>query len=158
MKKIIMASLVIIILIVTLMLTRINSEIPIWEKNALEFSNALDTISGYQPVVTDLTDFTTFEWDQLYSFQPYFPKEKIAEIVGYMWTDINETVSEGMNQVVFLNEGEVVCYIYGYPDKYNVYFDFGYHREGYLLLNLRDKTKFIITVKEDINHFKFIEE
>lgn len=157
MKKIIMASIITIIFIVTMMLIRRDKDMPIWDENALKLSNSLDTISGHEPIVTDLTDFTTFEWDVLYSFQPYFPKEEIYEIIGYKWSDINETVSEGMNQVVFLDDGEVVCYLYGYPDRYNIYFDFGYHRNGYLQLNFKDETKFIITVKDDIKYFKFIE-
>jgi len=140
------------------MLISRDSDVPIWEENALKLSNSLDTMSGYEPVVTDLTDFTTFEWDMLYSFQPYFPKEEIYEVVGYKWAEISETVSEGMNQVIFLKDGEVICYLYGYPDRYKLYFDFGYHREGYVFLNYEDETKFIITVKDEIKYFKWIEE
>lgn len=35
---------------------------------------------------------------------------------------VRETVNEGMNQIVFMKEGKVVCYIYGYPsnNKYGI--------------------------------------
>ncbi len=158
MKKFIVSSIIVLLLLLALVVVSRDTDVPVWEENALKLSKSLDTISGHEPIVGGLTDYTNFDWDMLYSFQPYFPKETIYEIVGYEWADISETVSEGMNQIVFLNDGEVVCYIYGYPDRYNLYFDFGYHRDGYLLLNYEDKSKFIIRVKDDINYFKLVEE
>lgn len=71
-----------------------------------------------------LTDITPFDWDIVYSFAPYTPKEVIVETVGYKWDRINETVNEGMSQLVFLNDGKVVCYLYGYPENngYGIHF------------------------------------
>jgi len=65
----------------------------------------------------NLLDMTPFEWDMIYSFDPYTSKEKIYETVGYKWDHINETVSEGMNQIVFMKDENVVCYLYGYPEN-----------------------------------------
>nr|WP_106784796.1 hypothetical protein [Lysinibacillus timonensis] len=72
-----------------------------------------------------LSDVTPFEWDVVYSFDPYTPKDTIYETVGYKWDNISETVSEGMNQLVFLKDGKVVCYLYGYPQNngYGIYFN-----------------------------------
>jgi len=63
----------------------------------------------------NLIDVTPFEWDVVYSFDPYTSKEMVYSTVGYKWDNIRETVSEGMDQIVFLNDGKVVCYLYGYP-------------------------------------------
>jgi len=43
----------------------------------------------------------------------------------YKWGNIRETVSEGMNQIVFVKDGKVVCYIYGYPEsnKFGIFFE-----------------------------------
>lgn len=76
----------------------------------------------------NLADVTPFEWDQVYSFSPYTPKEIIYKTVGYKWDSISETLSESMNQLVFMKDGKVVCYLYGYPENngYGIYFRDGY--------------------------------
>lgn len=85
-----------------------------WDKNAtLLRENILSIKEGTETVF--LLDVTPFQWDIVYSFDPYTSKESIYETVGYKWATISETVSEGMNQLVFLKEGKVVCYVYGYP-------------------------------------------
>lgn len=72
----------------------------------------------------NLLDITPFEWDTVYSFDPYTSKEKVYETVGYKWDNISETVSEGMNQIVFMKDEKVVCYIFGYAQNngYGIYF------------------------------------
>ena len=65
--------------------------------------------------IIDFSEVTPFEWDVVYLFDPYTPKDKVYDTVGYKWDNIKETVSEGMNQIVFMKDGKVVCYIYGYP-------------------------------------------
>ncbi|GAE27796.1 hypothetical protein JCM9140_3955 [Halalkalibacter wakoensis JCM 9140] len=95
----------------------------LWEVNESLLKNEILSIE--QSVETiDLLEVTPFEWDLVYSFTPYTPKEKIYEIVGYEWAKISETVSEGMNQIVFIKDEKVVCYLYGYPESngYGLYF------------------------------------
>ena len=79
------------------------------KKEVLSIGQSVENVS--------LLNLTPFEWDIAYSFDPYTPKESIYEIVGYKWNNISETVSEGMNQIVFLKDGKVVCYLYGYPEN-----------------------------------------
>jgi len=86
----------------------------LWEKN--EDLLKEEIVSIPQSVETiNLKEVTPFEWDKVYSFSPYTPKDTIYETVGYKWDRIQETVNEGMNQIVFMKDGKVVCYIYGYP-------------------------------------------
>ncbi|MGE8078352.1 hypothetical protein [Peribacillus loiseleuriae] len=73
------------------------------QEQVLSIGQSVDTIN--------LLDVTPFEWDVVYSFDPYTAKGQIYETVGYRWDNIRETVSEGMNQIVFLKNGEVVCYV-----------------------------------------------
>lgn len=79
---------------------------------------------GQDVRTVNLSNVTPFEWDVAYSFDSYTSKDTIYETVGYKWGKIKETVSEGMNQVVFLKAGKVVCYLYGYPENngYGIYF------------------------------------
>ena len=95
----------------------------LWDVNADLLKE--EVLSIEQSVETvNLTDITPFEWDVVYSFDPYTTKDTIYETVGYKWDNISETVNEGMNQIVFLKDGKVVCYLYGYPENngYGIYF------------------------------------
>ncbi|MED4095030.1 hypothetical protein P4630_14245 [Peribacillus simplex] len=58
---------------------------------------------------------------------------------GYKWDTISETVNEGMNQIVFLNDGKVVCYLYGYPENngYGIFFESeNYKDAGYMISSI----------------------
>lgn len=95
----------------------------LWDVNADSLKK--EVLSIEQSIKTiNLTDITPFEWDVVYSFAPYTTKDSIYETVGYKWDNISETVNEGMNQIVFLKDGKVVCYLYGYPENngYGIYF------------------------------------
>ena len=88
----------------------------------LSIEQSVETVS--------LIDITPFEWDIAYSFDPYTPKESIYETMGYKWDNISETVNEGMNQIVFLKDGKVVCYLYGYPENNGYGINFTSENEG----------------------------
>lgn len=128
----------------------------IWDTNAEKLKNSFGMISG-DAVIDNLSGFTPFEWDTLYSFKPYTSKEKIYQTIGYKWDNISETVNEGMNQIVFTMEGKVVCYLYGYPERYNLYFDFGSFQGCFIKLTTNQKMAFKTTVDEKgIRYFEYI--
>ena len=95
----------------------------IWDVHADLLKDEVLSI-GQSVETVNLTDITPFEWDVVHSFYPYTPEDTIYETIGYKWDDISETVSEGMNQIVFLKDEKVVCYLYGYPEnnEYGIYF------------------------------------
>ncbi|MFJ7735323.1 hypothetical protein ACIQ2D_03175 [Lysinibacillus sp. NPDC097287] len=86
----------------------------IWEVNA-ELLQAEILSIGKDVETINLLEVTPFEWDKLYSFEAYTPKERVYATIGYKWAPIQETVSEGTNQFVFLKDEKVVCYVFGYP-------------------------------------------
>jgi hypothetical protein len=89
----------------------------IWDVNADLLKE--EVLSVNQSVETiNLNDITPFEWDTVYSFDPYTSVDTIYETVGYEWDTIHETVNEGMNQLVFMKDEKVVCYLYGYPENH----------------------------------------
>ena len=96
----------------------------IWDSNLKLLKNEILSKNVADEKV-NLSTFTPFEWDKVYSFDPYLSKEAIYETIGYKWDNISETVSEGMNQIVFVKDGKVVCYLYGYPEnnKFGIFFD-----------------------------------
>lgn len=116
--------------------------IDIWDKNYHSLKKEVLSIDQSAEKV-NLLDVTPFEWDNVHFFKPYTPVQEIYATVGYEWDSITETVSEGMNQIVFLNGGEVVCYVYGYPVNNR----FGIFYSG-ITLNVNDNLDFRVT-RED---------
>lgn len=39
-----------------------------------------------------------------------------------------------MNQIVFIDDGKVVCYLYGYPENIKLGFNFGEYKVSYIKL------------------------
>lgn len=104
----------------------------------------------------DLATFTPFEWDEVYSFTPYVSKEVIYETIGYKWDTISETVSEGMNQIVFVKDGKVVCYLYGYPDnnQFGLYFEGVNHNDVATILYAEDHPIFDVTKSGNVVYLR----
>lgn len=111
-NKKILITIALIILVIVVFISLIKKDL--WEVNAGLLKD--EVLSIEQSVETvNLTDITPFEWDVAYFFAPYTTKDLIYETVGYRWDNISETANEGMNQIVFMKDGKVVCYLYGYP-------------------------------------------
>lgn len=105
----------------------------------------------------NLKDMTPFEWDTVYSFDPYTSKEQVYETVGYRWDRISEALSEGMNQIVFLNDGEVVCYVFGYPEnsKFGISF-FGKDISKVPMLTSEDPLDFSVHRSEGTTYLAYL--
>ena len=125
----------------------------LWDVNADLLKEEVLSI-GKSVETVNLTDITPFEWDVVFSFDPYTTKDTIYETVGYKWDNISETVNEGMNQIVFLKDGKVVCYLYGYPQNngYGIYFT-SQNETGVTsssILSIKDDLIFEITRSDDV--------
>ena len=94
-----------------------------WNINARELAKSLAEVEGEE--VEDIREYIPFEWDTLYSFKPNTPIDTIYDVVGYKWEGIFGTTDESTNQIVFLKNGKVICYIYGDIKYTKVHFDFG---------------------------------
>ncbi len=155
---IIVVSLILMVVVATigiLCLKPFNKDI--WDINANNLRHAFQPISG-DAVIDDLSQWTSFDWDTIYSFRPYTTKEGIYITVGYNWDDINETVNEGMNQIVFMNKGKVVCYLYGYAENLGIGFNFGYHEGSHIKLTSKKPLRFKSTISknEKVRYFEYI--
>ena len=104
----------------------------IWDENAEQLRHSFDIISG-TAVIDDLSQWTSFDWDVMYSFRPYVSKERVYE---------------------------VVCYLYGYPNNTGLEFDFGEYEGDYIKFNSNDLIPFnsIFDDKNQIRHFNYIKE
>lgn len=65
-----------------------------------------------------LGELAAFEWSYVYTFDPYTPKEAMAETMGVSPRHLRETVSEGMVQLVFVDDiGNVSASVCGYAES-----------------------------------------
>lgn len=132
----------------------------IWAKNADKLNRNLCKVKvekGQTVYLGDIKPEIPFEWDTLYTFKPDVPIERIYEVVGYKWDKITKATNKGMNQLVFLKDGQVVCYVYGYPKARKVFFDFGEYDGEYFTLTLNDALEMNINMnKKGIRTFEYI--
>ncbi|MFJ7935810.1 hypothetical protein [Sporosarcina sp. NPDC096371] len=145
-----------ILLLVCVLLLAINLfKKDLWDTN-LELLKGKVLAEKVVDGEVDLTTFTQFEWDEVYSFTPFVSKEVIYETIGYQWDDISETVSEGMNQIVFVKDGKVVCYIYGYPDnnQFGLYFEGANHNNVATILYAADHPIFDVTKSGEVVYLR----
>lgn len=72
-----------------------------------------------------LNEVVPFEWDVVYTFEPYASKESIEEIVGFKSADIKENnINEGMVHLLFVKGEKVVASILGYSANLGYRLDF----------------------------------
>lgn len=150
-KILYMAWIVIIVIVIVFNLYKKD----VWDINADKFINSFNVISG-DADIEDLNEFIPFVWDELYSFAPYTPKEVVYEVIGYKWDNISESVNENMNQIVFVKDGKVVCYLYGYPEYIKLGFDFGEYKGSYIKLTPNQNLYFTTTLSDNgVRYFKY---
>lgn len=132
----------------------------IWSKNADKLNRNLckyEIKKGESVYVGDIRGDIPFEWDTLYTFKPDVPIEKIYEVVGYKWDKITKATNKGMNQLVFLKDGQVVCYVYGFPRARKIFFDFGDYEGEYFTLTSNDVLNMNMSMnKKGIRTFEYI--
>lgn len=132
----------------------------IWSKNADKLNKNLCKLKvekGQTVYVGDIRDEIPFDWDTLYTFKPDVSIEKIYEVIGYKWDKITKATNKGMNQLVFLKDGQVVCYVYGFPRARKVFFDFGEYEGEYFTLTSEDSLEMNMNMnKKGIRTFEYI--
>ena len=90
------------------------------------FNNAKleKTLTALECDSITLEEIVPFEWTTVYTFDPYTSKERIERVVGSKSPALKESVSEGMNHVVFINRGRVVASVCTHPASTGYYLSF----------------------------------
>lgn len=79
-------------------------------KNAMGILDNGDTVS--------LNEVIPFEWDVLYTPEPYQSKTEIEEIIGFKSADIQENnINDGMIHLLFVKNNKVVASVLGYSSN-----------------------------------------
>lgn len=86
--------------------------------NSRQFCEAVRGLKS-QPEGTSisLSSLTSFSWDRVYSFDPYTSTEEMEQILGFSDPNLTETVNEGMEQLFFVENRQVVAGICGYREN-----------------------------------------
>ena len=79
--------------------------------------------AGGEGTVT-LEELVPFDWDAAYCFGPYTEKSEIEQAIGVKSGSIGRSVSEGMLQLVFVNDGVVTASLTCDPGKSGYYVSF----------------------------------
>lgn len=66
--------------------------------------------------VVTLDEVVPFEWDAVWTFPPYTSEETIRQTLGVQGGVIPETVSEGMQQLIFVKGDRVAAAVCGYAE------------------------------------------
>lgn len=83
--------------------------------NARHFSKAVQALEPGETVT--LNDLTNFEWDAVYSIEPYSSREEIQALTGVRSSAISENNSEAQLQLVFTKGDQLACTICGLPEN-----------------------------------------
>lgn len=85
-----------------------------------------------------------FEWSTVYTFDPYVTRSEIEKIIGFKSNAIQETVNEGMVQLLFVKGSSVSGSVCGYAEN------LGYCIEFSGKINFEDNTPFDVRIQDDI--------
>lgn len=109
--------------------------------NNTVFSEAVKAIDTD---TVSLNELATFEWDTMYTFAPFTPVESIEKIIGFSSKEIKATYNESQSQLIFVNEGKVVCSIYGYGNNLGYWISFREYLGEYLAVTPDDTVLFAV--------------
>ena len=91
-----------------------------------------------------------FEWDAVYSFDPYTSAQEMAGVMGVPAAGLPETVSEGMSQLIFVQDGRVVCAVVGYPSRLGWRVQLPDAGHGYTMVRCGEGMRFEVTKSGEV--------
>lgn len=101
-------------------------------------------VQSLEADVVNWNDVVPFDWETVYTFDPYTTIEEIEKTIGFSSRSIQETVNEGMVQLLFVKDKRVVASVCGYPDQ------LGYAVSFQDKIEYTDAAQFIVTVQDGI--------
>lgn len=121
--------------------------------NNLKLKNSICSFDDDKNV--SLNEVIPFEWDTLYTFEPYQSKAEIAENIGFQSNDIKENnANEGMVHLLFVKNNKVVASILGYSSSLGYNIDFA-SKEN-MKVTYAENAQFAITKVDQITTLTYI--
>ena len=112
-----------------------------------------NSIKSIQSDNIKLNEVVPFDWDIVYTFEPYTPKENIEEIIGFKSSSIKENnINEGMVHLLFVKGEKVVASILGYSTN------LGYRLDFPSKVTFVENAQFKVSIIDNIVTLKYLDE
>ena len=109
-------SLLLVAVILIIFFVRWNSELN--KNNRYLTDKLLNNLSDTSGTAGELFNF---DYDEVYVFWPYQSKDEMEKQIGFKSHILQETVSEGMMNVLFVKDNSPLAYLYGYGSNNGYY-------------------------------------
>ena len=120
--------------------------------NNQKLKKSIDSLDDNK--IVSLNEVIPFEWDFLYTFEPYQSKAEIAEIIGFQSNDIKENnINEGMVHLLFVKNDKVVASILSYSS--NLGYNIDFTSKENLKVAYAENAQFSVTKEDGITHLIF---
>lgn len=129
---------------------------PAWRRNARALGQRAEACPNAGTIA--LTELTPFAWDTVYVFAPYTSREEMTRVMGLDFAGLRETVNEGMQQAVFVRQGQVVCYVYGYSSQLGYGLDMGDLGGGYIRIDSLREPRFTLSRSQGVTYLVYQSE
>lgn len=96
--------------VIALVYSILGSPVVLWHNRQLKTA-----LTGLTDTTITLEQAVPFSWDEVYSFTPYTSVEEIQQTIGAESYNLTESTSEGMCQLVFMDEGAVAAAVCAFP-------------------------------------------
>ncbi len=108
--------------------------------------------------MVSFNDLTDFQWEYMYTFEPYTSREEIEEIIGFQSKSIADNmIDESTVYLLFTKDDSVVGTIMGSPGSLGYQIDFGTY-EKYLRLDAEEENTFLVKQEEELVSLEYMDE
>jgi len=103
-----------------------------------------ESVKAIDAEIITLNELTTFEWDIMYTFTPFTPRESIERVIGFSSRDIRTTFNESQTQLIFVRDGRIISSIWGYGNNLGYWISFDSFSGDYLAVTPNDTVLFSV--------------
>lgn len=123
--------------------------------NNQRLKNAIASLDSGE--IVSLSEVIPFEWDVLYTPEPYQSKEEIEEMTGFKSAEIQENnINEGMVHLLFVKNNKVAASVLGYSSNLGYRIDLS-SKEG-LKVAYAENAQFLVTKVDGNTTLTYVSE
>ncbi len=139
------ATLLVLSLVALLYIT-FGSPTVLWHNSRLKAA-----LTALDEGTVSLDEAVPFDWDAVYTFDPYTSVETMAEVIGAESYNLREAVSEGTVQLVFMKDGAVTAAVCDSPSDLGYALAFtGEGGKGWARLDYGAGAQFAVSARDGV--------
>jgi len=105
-----------------------------------------------------LNEIVPFNWDCVYTFEPYTTKDEIENTLGFKSNAVKETINEGMVQLIFTKDKKIISSICGYGNNLGYIVNFKKtNNNAYNRINYTDDATFTAKNEDKIVKLSYMQ-